>query len=1249
LKLLRPNRDLLRRALLGAARRLTAAAGAWAPAAAPEAPPAAAIRRQLGFPACRRALLGAAAGGADVLRPADATRPQDVVAPARRTAAAGGSAEPGPAALFAGRTGACVVSVCTRNYLYLARTAIAAFRQHHPEMPAFLGVVDWDGQEPLAIAGTTLLACGRPEIGGDSFDYMALKYSALDLCGAIKPYVIDHVLRTTRCAKIVFIDADVLTCAPMTRLLAELDDHDFVVTPHTLAPPPNPERFWERPTLGDVAFAGPLNSGLFALRASAAAQAFLHVWRDLVTVPGAFMPELGGQTEQNAFNWVTSFVDEVRVVRDAAYNVAYWNLHDRSLRWAGLDDPGREGAWTVDGRPLVAFHFSGYSLADPLTLSRHDHRHSLYTLPSVAPLVELYGERLREHGAAEDLRRPYRFDAFPSGIAVDERMRRLFKHHETLLRSDLSPWTAAGEAHYCEAILSPIAYSGSLLPALFDAIYQERADVRRKYPNARLQPAAFHRWIAQHGIYEHDYQEIYDRHRPVLPSRHGVVALAKARQERPRLFAGLASPLGADRHLLLARLDAAGLTALAATVRTGEVEHFYVSPIAQVRRLVEERADVRKAFPDLLFGDAAAFGRWLATIAGRDHCLPDGAAAAFAACTEGRSLARIFSFLDRTRQLMDRWPLGLVGEGRLELAENLLAALRHGLEYDLDDVLMYLWTMDEQPWAGIALTFELAANARRTPSPLLEEGQEALLAPLLRRDRRFRAALARYRRDHRTPLDRRVEAHVRRSGRPRGAADSVFDVLAAASGGAGTAGTAADATTSRDAGAPGLATAGGRGGEAASPTQPASPGAPGQPRLLAQPAGAERREGAADRRPWFPLGSLPDCRGVNLFGYHKSPIGLGSLTRGLDLALGLAGVRVQRNVLGDAAMAADLEMADFVRAYDHRLDTNLFVSYPHHHDMLLARHPEHITRGRRNVVYLAWEQRDGSRYWPEVYRDFDRIWALSDFAAASLRRFLRREVATVPCVLDCDALPAPGAKRDFGLEPAKLTFAYVFDANSSIERKNPEAVIQAFARAFPRQDDVCLVLRIANGHRLHHRARLQRLLAAAPRGLDLRLATAPLARHDLLRLLSAADCYVSLHRAEGFGYTCAEAMAYGLPVVATGYSGNLQFMDRDSSLLVEYRETAVTVADGPYQRGSVWAEPDVDHAATLMRWVYDRPGEAREIGARGRQRVRRTLAPAVVGRTALAALGWPAEQFEADAAEAAASLTGALRATLEMT
>jgi glycosyltransferase involved in cell wall biosynthesis len=234
---------------------------------------------------------------------------------------------------------------------------------------------------------------------------------------------------------------------------------------------------------------------------------------------------------------------------------------------------------------------------------------------------------------------------------------------------------------------------------------------------------------------------------------------------------------------------------------------------------------------------------------------------------------------------------------------------------------------------------------------------------------------------------------------------------------------------------------------------------------------------------------------------------------------------------------------------------------------------------------------------------------------------MRREVTTVPCVLDTSSFPPPAAKSEVGLDPGKFTFLYIFDANSSIERKNPEAVIRAFAQSFSPGEGAQLVLRVANARGPDHRERLKRLLRTAPRGLDIALVLEEMSHRDLLRLLSAADCYVSLHRAEGFGYTCAEAMAYGKPVIATGYSGNLQFMSRDNSYLVDYEEREVTTADGPFQRGSVWAEPSVEHAAHLMQTVYRDRDAAAEVARRGRCDVLRQLSVETIGRIAAQALG----------------------------
>jgi glycosyltransferase involved in cell wall biosynthesis len=208
----------------------------------------------------------------------------------------------------------------------------------------------------------------------------------------------------------------------------------------------------------------------------------------------------------------------------------------------------------------------------------------------------------------------------------------------------------------------------------------------------------------------------------------------------------------------------------------------------------------------------------------------------------------------------------------------------------------------------------------------------------------------------------------------------------------------------------------------------------------------------------------------------------------------------------------------------------------------------------------------------------------------------------------------------------RFTVLYVFDASSSVERKNPEGAISAFARAFRAGDRARLLLRATNGHRRCHARRIARLKQRAEEsGLDVSFLTAPLSHEDVLRLISACDCYLSLHRAEGFGYTCAEAMAYGRPVVASGYSGTLDYMTTDTARLVACREVPIRVAEGPFRGSMTWADPDVDDAAMQLRDIFENRKEAAAMGERARQSVRRLLAPEVVAQRLSRLLGISAD------------------------
>jgi glycosyltransferase involved in cell wall biosynthesis len=160
---------------------------------------------------------------------------------------------------------------------------------------------------------------------------------------------------------------------------------------------------------------------------------------------------------------------------------------------------------------------------------------------------------------------------------------------------------------------------------------------------------------------------------------------------------------------------------------------------------------------------------------------------------------------------------------------------------------------------------------------------------------------------------------------------------------------------------------------------------------------------------------------------------------------------------------------------------------------------------------------------------------------------------------------------------------------------------------------VRLILKVGNLTRNEHAMRIESMMRdAAASGMAIEFDGRSLERPALMQLIASADCFVSLHRAEGFGYTMAEAMYYGVPVIASGYSGNLEYMTHENSLLVPCTERLVDVADGPFQRGSVWGDPDIDAAAELMRRVVSDRAEAQRIGEQGRLSVLGKLTTASV-------------------------------------
>jgi len=190
---------------------------------------------------------------------------------------------------------------------------------------------------------------------------------------------------------------------------------------------------------------------------------------------------------------------------------------------------------------------------------------------------------------------------------------------------------------------------------------------------------------------------------------------------------------------------------------------------------------------------------------------------------------------------------------------------------------------------------------------------------------------------------------------------------------------------------------------------------------------------------------------------------------------------------------------------------------------------------------------------------------------------------------------------------AAFRFVTVFDFDSSIERKNPLAVVLAFLKAFPAGENVELVVKTSNVNPRHwsnSERHWERLMQAASSDPRIKIITTRLSDAEMIALVRDADCVVSLHRSEGFGYLMSDAMAYGTPVIATDYSGNADFCDPDTAWPVPYRLiSADKVATRWPCDGAEWADADVEAAASQMRLVFENYGNAMKKAARARANI----------------------------------------------
>ena len=351
--------------------------------------------------------------------------------------------------------------------------------------------------------------------------------------------------------------------------------------------------------------------------------------------------------------------------------------------------------------------------------------------------------------------------------------------------------------------------------------------------------------------------------------------------------------------------------------------------------------------------------------------------------------------------------------------------------------------------------------------------------------------------------------------------------------------------------------------------------------------------------------------GVNILSHARFPSGLQVEAEHIAARFRSSGFQLARRDIPVNGLAGD--WSDPASYHDPELFPVSFVkigaSEPF--DEVHRRAGLHRQPGVYRIAGWSWELEAFPREYAERAGSADEFWVPSEFCASAVRKVITdRPVFAMPPGVS----PPVGSRfgrRDLGVPEEVFLVLFLFDMNSSMERKNPLGLIRAFRRAFRPDHPALLLIKVSRGD--SRPDDLRRLCATAGGG-QIRVVDRMMPRPDVFGLMAACDCYASLHRAEGFGLTVAEAMLLGKPVVSTNYSATTEFLTADTGLPVGYRLVPVGEEYQPGVRDAAWADPDERDAADRLRWVFEHRAEARALGERARRHAEAALCPAAAAR-----------------------------------
>ena|GEM_PF-704999 len=363
-------------------------------------------------------------------------------------------------------------------------------------------------------------------------------------------------------------------------------------------------------------------------------------------------------------------------------------------------------------------------------------------------------------------------------------------------------------------------------------------------------------------------------------------------------------------------------------------------------------------------------------------------------------------------------------------------------------------------------------------------------------------------------------------------------------------------------------------------------------------------------------------QGVNLVAYIRADMGLGTAARGMAAAFEAAGIPFNVINLEHGNEASHTDRSWTHREVQHsRYDLTVVCVNPDNSFYLRTQVSPEILGERYVIANWFWELPEMPDEWGSEFEYVDEVWAASNFIREAIAGKAPVPVVRVPAVVQLSR-GRRFSRAELGLPERRFLFLAMFDTRSVLERKNPLGVVRAFKRAFADGDqDVGLVVKM-----LDNTDSAQPVLEASSSEPVLEALKEEVVgcenvfvidrlmnRDELTSLIDACDCFVSLHRSEGFGLGPAEAMSLGKPAIITNWSGNTDYMTADTCIPIDYELVKLDRDYGPYKAGQYWAEPDLEQAAHWMKRLAGEPELAREIGQGGQQTINSQFSAERVG------------------------------------